>query len=680
MSAPRAPWRLVLVTELRGVLRDRRALFAGVVLPALLYPLFFLGQGQLERVARETLEAKEVHLAVELSALEAPVRERALALLRQEVPIVLEELPPGACDALEAAVQEGSAAAAQRERDLAEALLGPEGDLVLHGFPDPLAPANALFRMHFDGARDEAREASERAGDALDALFEERRQARLQEDLGGDPAAHLVAETRDLASDEDRGGELLGRLLPLIAVLVLISGGSFAALSAFAGERESGTLETLLVQPVRGLAVVRGKFLAVLVTSLGTLALNTLSLFACLALGVAEAGEASRGAAALGPGRVLLGALLLAPVALLATAALCFVCGRARSFREGQNYLLPLTLLAMLPAAIALSPEVELDALLAVVPIAGPSLAVREALSGDLRLLPGALAVLSTLAYAGLLLRRLGDLLDGERALGDSRTPEERAARLGQSRGALTWGWAGVLAVYLVGGLLQGLHPLYGLMATLWLLLPAGAVLAARGTARRAGEPLVDALGLRPPAPWHALAALLAAPALVHLALRWIAWQQEVLPLPSRLGDAGGLAAEITSLPPALLFLALALSPGICEELFFRGAVLSGLRRDLPAWRSVLWQALLFGAVHASLHRFVPTATLGALLAALTLQSRSLWPAVLLHTAYNGSVVLSGELPFLEEGWVPWLAAPALALALLPGRRDWRGGAPRSAD
>jgi membrane protease YdiL (CAAX protease family) len=662
----------VLVTELRGVLRDRRALFAGVVLPALLYPLFFLGQGWLQRVAEETLEAKEVHLALELSALDAPVRERALALLAREVPIVLDELPPGACAELEAAVQEGSAEAAQRERDLAEALLGPEGDLVLHGFPDPLAPANSLFRLHFDGARDEAREAADRVGDALDTLFDELRAARLDEDLGGDPAAQLVAETRDLASDEDRGGALLGRLLPLIAILVLVSGGSFAALSAFAGERESGTLETLLVQPVRGLEVVRGKFLAVLATSFGTLGLNTLSLFACLVLGVAAPGEATAGAAALGPARVLLGALLLAPVALLATSALCFVCGRARSFREGQNYLLPLTLLTMLPAALALSPEVELDPLLALVPIAGPSLAVREALSGDLRLLPGALAVLSTLGYAGLLLRGLGDLLDGERALGDSRTPEERLARMGQSRSALTWGWAGVFAVYLVGGLLQGLHPLYGLMATLWLLLPAGAVIAARGTARRAEEPLGAALGLGLPRPWHALAALLAAPALMRLAMHWVAWQQEVLPLPSRLGDAGGLAAELTSLPPAMLFLALALSPGICEELFFRGAVLSGLRRDLSPWRTVLWQALLFGAVHASLHRFVPTAVLGGLLATLTLRSRSLWPAVLLHTAYNGSVVLSGDLPWLEADWVPWLGAPALLLALLPGRRDWR--------
>ena len=228
-----------------------------------------------------------------------------------------------------------------------------------------------------------------------------------------------------------------------------------------------------------------------------------------------------------------------------------------------------------------------------------------------------------------------------------------------------------MLAVYLVGGLLQGLHTLYGLMATLWLLLPAGALVAARGTAGRAREPLLTTLGLRAPAPWHALAGLLAAPPLVQLAMRWIQWQQEVLPLPSRLGDAAGLAEDLTSLHPAALFLALALSPGLCEELFFRGAVLSGLRRDLPAWRVVLWQALLFGAVHASLHRFVPTAFLGALLAALTLRCRSLWPAVLLHTAYNGSLVLSEHLPWLEASWVPWLAVPALALLLLPGRRHW---------
>ena len=76
--------------------------------------------------------------------------------------------------------------------------------------------------------------------------------AELRELLLGssDPGRGLDAEALDVASSEAAGGAALGRLLPLLSVLVVLSGGAFAALSAFAGERESQTLETLLVQPV----------------------------------------------------------------------------------------------------------------------------------------------------------------------------------------------------------------------------------------------------------------------------------------------------------------------------------------------------------------------------------------------------------------------------------------------
>jgi membrane protease YdiL (CAAX protease family) len=72
--------------------------------------------------------------------------------------------------------------------------------------------------------------------------------------------------------------------------------------------------------------------------------------------------------------------------------------------------------------------------------------------------------------------------------------------------------------------------------------------------------------------------------------------------------------------------------------------------------------------VHASIYRLAPTTILGALLAALTLSTRSLWPAMALHAAYNAVLVLQGlagrdgdALVWLPE-WSPWLAPIGLAL------------------
>jgi len=669
----------VLRVELLSLLRDHRALVAGLLLPAVLYPLIFLGQGWLEKIGEETLEAKEVRVALELSGAPPEMAARLVDLLEQRVPIVLDELPAGSLEELESSIQEGTPAAAQRERDLAVDRMGEDGHLLLQALPDPDVLGRTRFRLFFDGADDTCREARGRAMESLRELQDELEGAVFSEHFGGDPALRWTSESVDLASEEDLGGVWIGRILPLIAVLVLLSGASYAALAAFAGEREAGTLETLLVQPVPGIAIVWGKFGAVFATGLATLGLNTLSLFACVALGLGSLPGAEGAGAGPGALRILGAGLLFLPVCLMLSAVLCLVCGKARSFREGQHYVMPLSLVAMIPAALALSPEVELDPFLACLPLAGPSLAFRQAMVGGLAPWPAVLAVGSTGIYAWLALRKVGGLLDGERVLAGESSAAEDAQRQVQSRAALGWGWAGVFAVYLVGGLLQSAHALWGLVATLWLILPVMAFFSARGTARRAGESLTRTLALRLPTPWHLAGALLAAPALARLAGVWIEWQQEVLPLPSSMTQGGGLPALFGGLSGPALFALLALSPGICEELFFRGAVLSGLRRDMPRWRCVLWSALLFGAVHASIYRFAPTAVLGAGLAAITLRARSLWPAICLHVAYNGVVVLRGlaetsgadaPLAWTGEAWVPWLLLPGIALLALPGRRE----------
>ena len=135
--------------------------------------------------------------------------------------------------------------------------------------------------------------------------------------------------------------------------------------------------------------------------------------------------------------------------------------------------------------------------------------------------------------------------------------------------------------------------------------------------------------------------------------LAFLEWQGDVLPIPE---DAGQLEAMLRSLSPLALVALIGLSPGLCEELLFRGAILWRLRKDLSPLRVVAWQALLFGAVHASLHRFAPTALVGAALAALTLRSGRLWPAVVLHATYNSLAVLGVH----EKDW--WHPGVALGL------------------
>jgi sodium transport system permease protein len=130
------------------------------------------------------------------------------------------------------------------------------------------------------------------------------------------------------------------------------------------------------------------------------------------------------------------------------------------------------------------------------------------------------------------------------------------------------------------------------------------------------------------------------------------------------------LPLEIAGLSPVAQVALLALSPAICEELFFRGALLGGLRRDMHTWRVLAWQAFFFGAVHASIYRFLPTAIFGAVLAALVMRSRSLVPAVVMHAGYNAILVLGARVPELADPRLVWLVLLVPLCLAVPPRAE----------
>lgn len=642
----RPAW-IVFRTELRSLLRDRRALFVGWVLPLLFYPLLFLGSEKLGRSSREALDARVVTLAVGGSApadLLDDLRER----LRAE-----------GCELAPAEVLAGWESLDRDGREAAVRALGDEVDAVLWT-TDAQAPVH--LELWGDFAGEAGAEARKRASRSLRAAERERTLALYDLHLSGDPAAGWTPELRDVSTADEQGGVALGRLLAFVSIVVLVSGGSFAALDAFSAERERGTLETLLVHPVPALSLAWGKFALVALSAIGALAGSLVGFTTCVALELGSL-PGLDGLAGQAPpvGRLLAGLAAMLPTAVLVSAALCWTCARARSYREGQHALFPLTLIALVPAGWASAQTVELDLASAWIPIAGGALALRDILRGHAAVLPLAVAVLSSSAWAAWVVAQLGKTLDAERLLASRDAGSEAAARRLASRRALRWGWAAVGAVFLVGSRLQALDPLWGLVATLWVLVPLMAWLAARDGARFAGTHWTEGLGWRRPRAVHLAAAALMAPALAWCTSRLIVWQNAVLPVPPEMLESLSTALPSLSLPA--LVLVAAISPGLTEEFLFRGAVLSGLRRDRSAWACIAWQAVLFGAVHLSIHRFLPTAIAGALTAAVTLRARSIWPAVVLHAGYNSTLVVSttaGTLgaatsAILENPWTPAL-------------------------
>jgi membrane protease YdiL (CAAX protease family) len=138
-----------------------------------------------------------------------------------------------------------------------------------------------------------------------------------------------------------------------------------------------------------------------------------------------------------------------------------------------------------------------------------------------------------------------------------------------------------------------------------------------------------------------------------------------VLPVPRH--TLGGLERLVTAHTPlrlVWLFILLALTPALCEEMVFRGVLLGGTR-TLETWRILVLNGVVFGAFHLSLDtvvRFLPTALLGILITWTVLRTASIWPGVLMHFLNNGSIVLLASVPVLHQVFTTPDAPPPIWL------------------
>jgi membrane protease YdiL (CAAX protease family) len=153
--------------------------------------------------------------------------------------------------------------------------------------------------------------------------------------------------------------------------------------------------------------------------------------------------------------------------------------------------------------------------------------------------------------------------------------------------------------------------------------------------------------------------------------------QSEWLPIPPEMtAEYQKLGEMLNTLGPWAALLFMAFVPAICEELFFRGYALSGLRSSLGKVATVLIVAAAFGVNHHSIFRLGVTCGLGLLFGLLVVQYRSIWPAMIAHFMHNGISVLAErddvlkpwltQMGFVESGMPPmlWLIGAAVVTAI----------------
>jgi sodium transport system permease protein len=682
--------RTVLGKELRETVRDRRTLFMMLLLPTLLYPAILVLVQQLAIFGQRQLSAEPAKVAIVGASPELVRWMDADSSIRVF----------GATNATVAAVREGKveaavvlgAAAADSGRSASPASSGAVADSAAGRGADA---GTREARILFDGSDDRSQRAQGLARERLLAWNDTLLARRLDAvDLPRSFAQPLAVADSSVATAEEAGGYALGRFLPLLLVMMTLLGAFYPAIDMAAGEKERGTLETLLTAPVPAREIVAGKFAAVALIGLAAAAANLASMLLTFQSGLfrfpgAEIRFTLPGSAA------LLVFLALIPLSVLFAATFLGLAVRAQSFKEAQNALTPAQLGATLPLLIVTLPGIDFTPALSVVPVVGVAMFFRELMSGGAPVLPSVLAILSTVVYAGLALAFAARAFGREEVLFGGGSGEAgkgggwaermrawRSAERGVPLPAEAMAFIALIALlyFHVGTRLQGAWGERGLIASqsLLLALPALAfVFLGPYDPRRA-------LAIRPPKPRALAAAALIA--LGGIPVGWaIVWLEMQL-------FAGGNAQSLSYLQEMLtatdtrralwlLFVA-AVTPAICEELVFRGVLLQSLSREERVGRAVLLSAAVFGAFHLSFEtalRFLPTAWIGLLMGWVVWHSRSIFASMLMHFLNNAFVVVLLWQPAVQRlafdgeqlRWptvIGGAALLALGLRLLPRR------------
>ncbi|TWU47873.1 ABC transporter permease subunit/CPBP intramembrane protease [Rubripirellula reticaptiva] len=512
---------------------------------------------------------------------------------------------------------------------------------------------------------------------------------------------------------------ILATIVPLVLVLMTITGAVYPAIDLTAGERERGTMEALMASPVPRFYVLLAKYVAVVTVALLTALANLLAMFTTLWLGgllpLLTGGD---------PGFPWLAVLQILGLLVLFSgffsAVLLSLTSFARSFKEAQAYLIPVMLFAITPGMLSLMPGVELSGPLAIAPLINIVLLAREVLGGTVQPAAAGAAVLSTMGYAAAALGIAAKLFGSDAV---TRTSEQSIGSLFRRPKK----WTDVASPQAAALVLALLVPIYFVLSNVLMQYLVGVKASMLGgqadltDTQSAGlqirsmilsaMALVVVFGFVPAiAAWFgrnrprttfrlrrpSIAALFGA-----LVIGLGAWAiaHEAFVLAEALG-VGGLSEEKIAqtrkvlkawklVPPWVLLGTLAATPAIIEELCFRGFLFSSFRRVMKPWQTITLTALLFGLFHVLtgnallIERFVPSTLLGLLLGWIAYRSGSVLPGMVMHFVHNGLLELVGhyheKLNFLGADFdnqthlPPMWIAIATAIAVIGILMVWAG-------
>ncbi|MBI3558726.1 MAG: CPBP family intramembrane metalloprotease [Deltaproteobacteria bacterium] len=465
-----------------------------------------------------------------------------------------------------------------------------------------------------------------------------------------------------------------GSVLSYLMLVFLCMLAYYPALNATVGERERGTLATLMTTPARARELVLGKYFGVV--------------FFCAAGIMMYALEPALSALWFAPKFALrplpnswwqLVLPVSATIALVAALTIC-VGLIARRVTEGQAFLSLTMMFLLFPTVAAGLSDAQLTNTSALIPFFNTSLVMKYFMQNSLPqaplLITAAVNFLLSLGMVTFAVNSLEGEYLAQPGVSDVLSLDRRILR--RSNPALGL----ILFLFVIGAsfylnMILREQSIFLLIA----LTHVGVMFVLPWLAYRYFNlKWADAIPhAKAPASVYA-GALLAALAMAVLMIALLPQS----PLSKEMAEElarrfEGLGQSATGM--LLMLLVLAILPGIFEELAFRGYLFTSLARGFSGVWTVVLTSLMFGANHFSLIRMLPTTLIGLVLGTVAWRTRSIFPTILFHVVYNSAVILvAGPIDGADglPRYAVWAAAVVFALGFALLTQPWKRKTPES--
>lgn len=355
--------KLIFIKELVGTVRDKRTIIAMIIIPLIFYPLLFIGIGYFNQMGKEKSEqaiSKIIIIGAEFSP-------ALLQYFQNNPKIEILSIANNPLLKLE-----------KGEAQLILIIPSDFKDRIEEGESGPLI-------LKYDATETKSKIAQERINQAIAEYEKEIISQRLSMmHLKEEFIRPVILQMENVASSQKVIGSLLGVLLPYLIVMLIFVGAMHTAVDITAGEKERGTITTLLVSQINRLEIVLGKCFAVMLISFISMILGLIGLTLAFLSGTSIMGGIEGVEFGISFSTIFLLFLVLLPLVGLASAVLIMVGIFARNIKEASSYITPIYMLTVFLGVISISQGIELSGKMFLVPVLNSSFVFKEILMGKI--------------------------------------------------------------------------------------------------------------------------------------------------------------------------------------------------------------------------------------------------------------------------------------------------------